>query len=486
MTMWGGNFEKPPADEARAFTRSFPWDRRMFREDIVASMAHAEMLGMTKIIPERDAGALVQALDRLLDELLASDGPPDEGDEDIFSFVERRLTVELGDPGRRLHTARSRNDQVATDLRLYVKALSLRLASATLGVVQVLVDRARRETETIAPGFTHLQSAQPVSLGHYLLGLAEMLGRDVTGFIEAFSKADQSPLGSGALAGVPYPIDRAWVATRLAFGGMTRNSMDAVADRDYVLSIMNACCMLMVHLSRWCEDLVIWSSPAFAMVQFDDAFSTGSSMMPQKKNPDVAELVRGKAGTVLGLATGLMITLKGVPLTYGLDLQEDKQAVFRVEDEVGAVLRVVRGAAGSLVFNRTRMREVAALGHPTATDLADYLVEKGLPFRTAHEIASRAVRTAHDKGVTLEGLSDADLGALDRRLEPDVRTVLTLEGSVGRRVSAGGTAPTRVQAAVTDADGWIDLQRGRIRELEARGLPTRLLQAWGGAHGETT
>ena len=473
--MWGGRFESGPADAARAFTRSFPWDRRLYREDIVASGAHAAMLGGQGIIGAPDADALTAELDRLLRELDAAGGPADAGDEDIHSYVERVLIERLDDPGRRLHTARSRNDQVATDMRLYVKGLTLRLGRELVELMAALVERA--EPDTVAPGFTHLQSGQPVTLGHYLLSIHEMLSRDLDGCYQVFALADVCPLGSGALAGVPYDIDRERVAHALHFSQVTRNSMDAVADRDYLLALLNLGAGILLHLSRWAEDLVIWASPGYAMVEFDDAYATGSSLMPQKKNPDIAELVRGRAGTALGIVSGLAATLKGVPLTYGLDLQEDKQALFRMEDLVLPSLQIMREAFTTLHFDRARMAQMATAGYATATEIADYLVERGVPFREAHEIAGRVVTAAIGGGVELTGLTDDQLRAIDARLGSDLRERLTAESSVARRDVPGGTAPRRVRLAIADAQGRIDLERGRLRELAASGLPA-VLNPW--------
>ena len=473
--MWGGRFESGPADAARAFTRSFPWDRRLYREDIVASGAHAAMLGTQGIISAADADALTAELDRLLRELDAAGGPADAGDEDIHSYVERVLIERLDDPGRRLHTARSRNDQVATDMRLYVKGLTLRLGRELVELMAALVERA--EPDTVAPGFTHLQSGQPVTLGHYLLSIHEMLSRDLDGCYQVFALSDVCPLGSGALAGVPYDIDRERVAHALHFSQVTRNSMDAVADRDYLLALLNLGAGILLHLSRWAEDLVIWASPGYAMVEFDDAYATGSSLMPQKKNPDIAELVRGRAGTALGIVLGLAATLKGVPLTYGLDLQEDKQALFRMEDLVLPSLQIMREAFTTLRFDRARMAQMATAGHATATEIADYLVERGVPFREAHEIAGRVVTAAIGGGVELTGLTDDQLRAIDARLGSDLRERLTAESSVARRDVPGGTAPRRVRLAIADAQGRIDLERGRLRELAASGLPA-VLNPW--------
>ena len=471
--MWGGRFESEPADAARAFTRSFPWDQRLYREDIVASRAHAAMLGARGIIDASDADALTGALDRLLDELDDADGPDDVGDEDIHSYVERVLIERLGDAGRRLHTARSRNDQVATDMRLYVKGLALRIGRALVDLMAVLVDRA--EPDTVAPGFTHLQSGQPVTLGHYLLAIHEMLGRDVDACYQVFALADVCPLGSGALAGVPYDIDREQVAHALHFSQITRNSMDAVADRDYLLALLNLGVGILLHQSRWAEDLVVWASPGFAMVEFADAYATGSSIMPQKKNPDIAELVRGRAGTALGIASGMAATVKGVPLTYGLDLQEDKQALFRMEDLVLPTLGIMRDSFATLRFDRARMAQMAESGYATATEIADFLVDQhGAPFREAHEIAGRVVAVAIEAGVELTALTDGQLQAIDARLGANLRERLTAERAVARRDVSGGTAPRRVRLAIADARGRVELERGRLRELAASGLPAAL------------
>ena len=473
--MWGGRFDKPPADVARAFTRSFPVDRRMYREDIVASRAHAAMLGRQKIIPARSSDALTSALDELLAELERTGGPPATADdEDIHSYVERELTARIGDDGRRLHVARSRNDQVATDFRLYCKGFCLRLAAATLALLDVLVHRAEEEAETIAPGFTHLQVAQPVTLGHYFLGLSEMHRRDVDSILYAYTVADVCPLGAGALAGVGFDVDRDYVAAELCFSQVARNSLDAVSDRDFVSAVLHACVSLTGHLSRWSEDLVIWASPAYGMVRFDDAFATGSSMLPQKLNPDVAELTRAKAGAVAGAAVGWQATQKGVPLSYALDMQEDKRAVFRVEEDVLAALRALTGALRTLTVNRERMAAVASMGHPTAIEIADYLTERGVPFRDAHAAVGRLVRQAESRGVELADLNDADFSEAHERLTADVRDRLGLHQAVARRTSLGGTAPTRVKEEAARAHRWLRWQHDHVRDLTSRGLPPAL------------
>ena len=473
--MWGGRFDKPPADVARAFTRSFPVDRRMYREDIVASRAHAAMLGRQEIIPARSAEALTEALDKLLTELDQLGGPPvNADDEDVHSYVERALTERIGDHGRRLHVARSRNDQVATDFRLYCKGFCLRLVTAVLDLLGVLVRRAEEEAATIAPGFTHLQVAQPVTLGHYFLALSEMHRRDVDNILYAYTVADVCPLGAGALAGVAFDIDRESVAEELCFSQVARNSLDAVSDRDFVSAVLQACVMLSGHLSRWAEDLVIWASPGFGMVRFDDAFATGSSMLPQKLNPDVAELTRAKAAAIAGAAVGWQSTLKGIPLSYALDMQEDKRAVFRVEDDVLAALRALTGALDTLTVNRERMATVAGLGHSTAIEIADDLTERDVPFRDAHAAVGRLVRLAEDRGVELAGLDDADFAKADARLSGDVRDRLDPREAVARRTSLGGTAPARVREEAARATRWLRWQRDHLQDLVGRGLPPAL------------
>lgn len=473
--MWGGRFDKPPAEVARAFTRSFPVDRRMYREDIVASRAHAAMLGRQEIIPGSSAEALTLALDELLAELDRTGGPPASAhDEDVHSYVERELTERIGDHGRRLHVARSRNDQVATDFRLYCKGLCVRLATAVLELLAVLLRRAEEEAETIAPGFTHLQVAQPVTLGHYFLALFEMHRRDVDNILYAYTVADVCPLGAGAMAGVAFDIDREYVAEELCFSQVASNSLDAVSDRDFVSAVLQACVTLSGHLSRWAEDLVVWASPGFGMVRFDDAFATGSSMLPQKLNPDVAELTRAKAGAIAGAAVGWQATLKGVPLSYALDMQEDKRAVFRVEDDVLAALPALTGALHTLTVNRKRMAEVASLGHPTAIEIADYLTEHGAPFRDAHAAVGRLVRLADEKGIELADLDDDDFASADTRLPGEVRDRLGLREVIARRRSLGGTAPARVHEEAERAKRWLGWQRDHLHDLTGRGLPPAL------------
>ena len=473
--MWGGRFDKPPADVARAFTRSFPVDRRMYREDIVASRAHAAMLGRQRISPVGSANALVEALDALLANLDQTGGPPlTADDEDVHSYVERELTERIGDDGRRLHVARSRNDQVATDFRLYCKGFCIRLATAVLDLLGVLAQRAEEEAETVAPGFTHLQVAQPVTLGHYFLALFEMHRRDVDNILYAYTVSDVCPLGAGALAGVAFDIDREYVAEELCFSQVARNSLDAVSDRDFVSAVLQASATLSGHLSRWAEDLVIWASPGFGLVRFDDAFATGSSMLPQKLNPDVAELTRAKAGAIAGAAVGWQATLKGVPLSYALDMQEDKRAVFRVEDDVVTALRALTGALRTLTVNRRRMAEVASLGHSTAIEIADYLTERGVPFRDAHAAVGRLVRLAEDRGVELAELDKADFVEADKRLSGEVRVRLELQRAVARRTSLGGTAPSRVHEEAARASRWLRWQRDHVHDLADRGLPQTL------------
>ena len=392
----------------------------------------------------------------------------------MHSYVERELTERIGDDGRRLHVARSRNDQVATDFRLYCKGFCIRLGTAVLDLLGVLAQRAEEEAETVAPGFTHLQVAQPVTLGHYFLALFEMHRRDVDNILYAYTVSDVCPLGAGALAGVAFDIDREYVAEELCFSQVARNSLDAVSDRDFVSAVLQACATLSGHLSRWAEDLVIWASPGFGLIRFDDAFATGSSMLPQKLNPDVAELTRAKAGAIAGAAVGWQATLKGVPLSYALDMQEDKRSVFRVEDDIVAALRALTGALRTLTVNRRRMAEVASLGHSTAIEIADYLTERGVPFRDAHTAVGRLVRLAEDRGVELADLDEADFVEADKRLTGEVRIRLKLQRAVARRTSLGGTAPSRVHEEAVRANRWLRWQRGHVNDLADRGLPPAL------------
>lgn len=447
--MWGGRFAAGPSEIMQTINASLPVDRRMWREDLAGSRAHATMLRDQGIIGAEDAAAILAGLDTIEAEFEREGPPTDLALEDIHMAVESRLAELIGPAAGRLHTARSRNDQVATDFRLWVRGACRETAEAIVRLQSVLIARADEHAETIMPGFTHLQVAQPVTLGHHLLAYVEMLQRDVSRFFAADERAGECPLGSAALAGTGFPIDREATAAALGFEAPTANSLDSVSDRDFALDYLAAAAQCSLHLSRLAEELINWASPPFGFVQLSDQWSTGSSIMPQKRNPDAAELVRGHSGRIVGLFTGLMITMKGLPLAYSKDMQDDKAPTFEAHDLLALSLAALAGSVESATFKSERMREVAAQGFATATDLADWLVRKaGVPFREAHHITGRAVKAAEDRGLDLADLSLETLQAIDIRIDQRVYDVLSVEASVNSRTSYGGTAPVRVREQV--------------------------------------
>ncbi|MCS6986965.1 MAG: argininosuccinate lyase [Sphingomonadaceae bacterium] len=445
---WGGRFAQGPAEALQAINASIGFDHRLWRHDLAGSIAHARMLEATGIIPADDARAIVAGLEALARDWDAEGVPIEPDLEDIHMTVEAKLAQRIGPAAGRLHTARSRNDQVATSFRLWVRdAIDAHLARLE-AFVRALATRAEAEADTILPGFTHLQVAQPVTLGHHLLAHAEAALRDIDRFREARRRLNRCPLGSAALAGTGFPIDRDMTAALLGFDGPTANSIDAVSDRDFALDYLFCAAQTALHLSRLAEEIVVWASQPFGFVVLPDAWSTGSSIMPQKRNPDAAELVRGHAGRILGLLAGLMATLKALPLAYAKDLQDDKEPVFTAHDLLDLSLAAMTGMLAEVTFDRAAMRRAAGRGHATATDLADWLVRtKGLPFREAHQLAGRAVRWAEAHGRELAELAPAELVAIDPRLEGAEAAPLSLEASVASRTSFGGTAPQRVRAA---------------------------------------
>jgi argininosuccinate lyase len=450
--LWGGHFESGPAPLMERINASIGFDRRLWAEDIRGSMAHARMLAARGIISQADRDAILAGLSAIGQEIAAGRFAFDPALEDIHLNLEARLTERIGEAGRRLHTARSRNDQVATDLRLWVKAAVDRVDGLLRDLQAVLLDKAEAHAADVMPGFTHLQAAQPVTLGHHLLAYVEMFGRDRSRFADARARMDECPLGAAALAGTSFPIDREATARELGFARPAANSIDAVSDRDFALDHLAAAAICAVHLSRLAEELVLWSTPQFGFVRLPEAFTSGSSIMPQKRNPDAAELVRGKSGRVIGHLVGLLTVLKGLPLAYSKDMQEDKEGLFDAADTLELCLAATAAMLEGARFDSARLRAAAGLGHTTATDLADWLVRvAGLPFRTAHGVAAAAVRRAEEKGCGLEDLADADLRALDPRLGPAVREVLGVDRSVASRTSLGGTAPVRVREAVAAA-----------------------------------
>jgi argininosuccinate lyase len=453
--MWGGRFAAGPSEIMQRINASLAVDGRMWREDIRASKAHAAMLRDAGIVGQEDAAAILAGLDTIHAEYQQSGPPADASLEDIHMAVEARLTELIGPAAGRLHTARSRNDQVATDFRLWTIGACEEALQAIATLQRVLVARADEHAATIMPGFTHLQVAQPVTLGHHFLAYVEMLARDTSRFSAAGERAGECPLGAAALAGTGFPIDRHAAAQALGFGRPTANSLDSVSDRDFALDYLAAAAQCSLHLSRLAEELILWASPPFGFAQLSDQWSTGSSIMPQKRNPDAAELVRGHSGRIVGLFTGLMITMKGLPLAYSKDMQDDKAPTFEAHDLLMLSLAALAGSVESATFKPERMREVAAQGYATATDLADWLVrEAGVPFREAHHITGRAVKTAEEQGCDLADLPLEALQVIDTRIDARVYDVLSVEASVNSRTSYGGTAPLRVREQVSR---WKDL-----------------------------
>ncbi|MBA4041220.1 MAG: argininosuccinate lyase [Sphingobium sp.] len=450
--MWGGRFAEGPAAVMREINASIPFDKRLWREDVAASKAHVAMLGMVGIVSADDAAAIATGLDAVADDYAAHGVVDDLALEDIHMQTEARLAEKIGAVAGRLHTARSRNDQVATDFRLWVRR-AIDEVDASLGAFQdALIVRAADHADSVMPGFTHLQSAQPVTLGHHLMAYHEMIARDRSRFADARVRLNQCPLGSAALAGTGFPIDRTMTAAALGFGAPTRNSLDAVSDRDFALDYLMAATQASLHLSRLAEEFILWASQPFGFVSLSDQWSTGSSIMPQKRNPDAAELVRGHAGRIAGCMTALVTTMKGLPLAYSKDMQDDKPPVFEAHDLLGLSIAAMTGMVASATFRTGRMREAAELGYATATDLADWLVRVAdIPFREAHHITGRAVRLAEERGIALDQLPLADLQAIDARIDARVYDVLSVDASVAVRASFGGTAPVRVREAIAVA-----------------------------------
>ncbi len=448
---WAGRFSEPVSDLVKRYTASVDFDQRMWRQDIRGSLAHARMLaqqniisaqyfadierGMTQIVKEIESGTFVWSLDL----------------EDVHFNIEKRLTTLIGDAGKRLHTGRSRNDQVATDIRLYLRDAIDDILTLIKAFQRALLDLAEREADTAMPGFTHLQVAQPITFGHHVLAWYEMTQRDAERLGDVRRRVNRLPLGAAALAGTTYPIDREAVAAELGFDGVCENSLDAVSDRDFAIEFCAAAALVMMHLSRMSEELVLWMNPRFGFIRLADRFCTGSSIMPQKKNPDVPELARGKTGRVYGHLTALLTLMKGQPLAYNKDNQEDKEPLFDTVDTLSDTLRIFADMVSGITTRPDTMRDALRQGFATATDLADYLVRKGLPFRDAHEAVGLAVRRAEELGVDLPQLSLAELRTFAPQIGDDVFSVLTVDGSLAARDHIGGTAPAQVRAAIARA-----------------------------------
>jgi argininosuccinate lyase len=447
--MWGGRFAGGPAALMREINASIGFDKRLWREDIRASLAHVAMLETQGIVSEADASAIAEGLERIEDEYGRIGVREDPALEDIHMHVEARLGELIGPVAGRLHTARSRNDQVATDFRLWVRGAIDEAEAALAAFQRVLVARAEEHAETVMPGFTHLQSAQPVTLGHHLLAYYEMLRRDRARFAAARERLDECPLGAAALAGTGFPVDRDATAAALGFDRPMANSLDAVSDRGFALDYLMAATQCALHLSRLAEELIVWASQPFGFVRLPDDYSTGSSIMPQKRNPDAAELVRGHSGRIAGAMVALVMTMKGLPLAYSKDMQDDKPPVFEAHDLLMLSLQALAGMVESTRFESERMRLAAEAGFATATDLADWLVrEAGVPFREAHHIVGQAVKAAEERGVGLAELDLAALQAIDPRIDERALAVLTVDASIRSRTSYGGTAPERVREQI--------------------------------------
>jgi len=449
---WSGRFAEPVTERVKRYTASVDFDHRLAAVDIEGSLAHARMLAAAGVLSAADFAAIEGGMTTIRGEIERGEFPWSRDLEDVHLNIERRLTDLVGEPGKRLHTARSRNDQVATDLRLWLRGEIDALRQGLAALRRAFLDLALRHADTIMPGFTHLQVAQPVTFGHHLLAYDAMLARDMERLLDCRRRVNRLPLGAAALAGTSYPIDRERVARELGFEGLCPNSLDAVADRDFAIEFAAAATLVMIHLSRFAEELVLWASPCYGFVRLADRFCTGSSIMPQKRNPDVPELVRGKVGRVAGGLVGLVMLMKAQPLAYNKDNQEDKEPLFDMVDTLADTIAIMTDlVATGLEADRERMREAAQEGFATATDLADYLVRKGVPFRDAHEAVARAVRHAETKGVDLAALPLPELQSFSTQVGADVFDVLTLEGSVASRDHPGGTAPARVRTAVAAA-----------------------------------
>ena len=466
--LWGGRFTKTTDQLVEAFNASIQFDQRLYREDIRGSMAHAKMLGTVGILTKEEVDSIVTGLAAIRAEIDAGTFEFSVALEDIHMNIEKRLTDRIGSAGAKLHTARSRNDQVSLDMHLYMRREVGEIAVLLHDLLAAIMDVAEKNTDVILPGYTHLQRAQPVTLAHHLLTYCQMLTRDFRRLENVWTGADIMPLGAGALAGTTFPIDRRQVAAELNFGAVYDNSMDAVSDRDYLLDFLSFASVLMMHLSRLSEEVILWSSAEFGFIELDDAYSTGSSMMPQKKNPDVAELVRGKTGRVYGHLMGLLTTVKGLPLAYNKDLQEDKEGVFDAADTVKVALSVYRGMLTTMRVRRDRMLAAASGDFANATDLADYLVKKGLPFRQAHEVVGKAVRHAIDTKRLLADIPLNEYRVLSPLFEKDLLQAIKIDECVNARRSLGGTAPQEAKRQIEVLKLVLSSQLTKIADYEAK------------------
>ena len=455
MKLWGGRFKKETSGLMEDFHSSIGFDCRMYREDITGSIAHAQMLGKQGIIPQEDAEKIVRGLKEILIDIEAGKIEFSAQAEDIHMNIENLLTQRIGEAGKRLHTGRSRNDQVALDIRMYQRRRIKRLIELLKALEGVILKIARAHLETIMPGYTHLQKAQPITLAHHVMAYFQMFARDIERLKDCYKRTNICPLGSGALAGTTYPLDREYTARLLDFPEITQNSLDGVSDRDFLIECAACCSISMMHLSRWCEELILWSSNEFGFVEMDDAFSTGSSIMPQKKNPDACELIRGKTGRVYGDLNALLSIMKSLPLAYNKDMQEDKEAIFDAVDTVEGCLEVFTRMLETVTFNIQKMHLGAGMGFTNATDAADYLVKKGLPFREAHEIIGKMVLLCLDKKCSISQLSMQELKALSPVFEKDFYDAVSLQICVEQRLTPGGPSKNAVAQQIAWAENFL-------------------------------
>ena len=453
--LWGGRFQKNTDKRVDDFNSSIRFDKRLYRQDIIGSTAHAKMLGKQGIIPQSDAELIVNGLAQILQDIEDGKVAFIIDAEDIHMNIEKLLTDRIGEAGKRLHTGRSRNDQIALDIRMYLKDEICEIREMLLHLLDVLVSLAKEHTGAIMPGYTHLQKAQPVSFAHHLMAYFEMFRRDLSRLEDCYKRTDVMPLGSGALAGTTYPLDRDFVAEELGFSQITCNSLDGVSDRDFVIELASDLSLIMMHLSRFCEELILWSSHEFSFVEMDDAYSTGSSIMPQKKNPDVAELIRGKTGRVYGHLMGLLTTMKGLPLAYNKDMQEDKEPIFDAVDTVKLCLPVFCDMIATMTVKTENMLNSAKGGFTNATDAADYLVKKGMPFREAHAVIGKLVFYAISKDKSLDELSLNEYKEFSDIIEDDIYNAISMKTCVDDRSVKGGPSTSAVKAAIAEAEEFL-------------------------------
>ncbi len=455
MKLWGGRFSKPASELLDDFNASIDFDKRLFRQDIRGSKAHARMLGKIGILTSQEVLQLVDGLEGILRDMEAGTVAFSNSDEDIHMSVERLLTERVGAVGKKLHTGRSRNDQVALDLKLYMKDELAEISGLMLELLETVVSIADMHKDTVLPGMTHLQNAQPVTFGYHMMAYFQMFKRDYTRILDCTQRLDLSPLGSGALAGVTYPTDRAFTAMELGFAGVTENAMDSVSDRDHVIEFIADASILMMHLSRFCEELILWSSSPFGFIEMDDAFSTGSSIMPQKKNPDVAELIRGKTGRTYGNLVNILTLMKSLPLAYNKDMQEDKPPLFDTVDTLKPCLKIFMEMIETMTVKQDNMLKAASLGYTNATDVADYLVRKGLPFRSAHEVSGQMVRSCILKGIAIEDQSLEEFQVFSPLFEADVLQAVQLAACMEAKKSYGSTSQASIQTMIENAREYL-------------------------------